>query len=335
MQGHEKISQIYAENKKAGHMQGSFGDPDAFVRVYTGEKGEGFWGGSIYFDQPTDLFHLFYLNINANEFWRRHNHNQRDQTEKICKEIGHAVSGNMVDWQALGPVVAFDHDWWDSGGVAEADVIYHDGRYYMIYAGMIHGAGDTVCLATSDDLSQWTVHPDNPVFTPDPSWSTWDRGTYTRSTPHGVYRIGDEYYIYLTTQTRESAAIGAAKSKNLIDWEDLGPVMTMPYALTSPKHPECPHLVQRDGLFHLIYSHNGTNWIAVSDNPTEFHHTYPWMRALDARIFQINDRWFISSMAQQTMFDMFRPDRSGLYLAGIQWQGNVPLIRPLRQDDAD
>jgi len=40
-------------------------------------------------------------------------------------------------------------------------------------------------------------------------------------------------------------------------------------------------------------------------------------------------------MAQQTMFDLFRPDRSGLYLAGIQWQGNVPLIRPLRQDDAD
>jgi len=193
-------------------------------------------------------FHLFYLRRLPEE-----------SGPERCP-WGHAVSDDLFEWKELpdafepGGVGAPD-----SGGCWTGSVVERGGVFHAYYTG--HAPGhpsrpQSVCLATSQDLTQWEKEPLNPVLLPDPRWyeaSDW-------RDPYVFWHPGErQYWMLLTARLRKPAAaprrgcVAVATSPDLRKWEVRGPLWS-PYSVHAP---ECPDLWRDGETWRLLFS-NGT-----------------------------------------------------------------------------
>jgi predicted GH43/DUF377 family glycosyl hydrolase len=112
--------------------------------------------------------------------------------------IGYATSVDGISWQrdtinnpVLEPGVT---GLWDGKWVWYPQVLFNDNMYYMYYAGTNVGYWGTVevGLATSTDgITQWTKHSQNPVLSPSPGM--WDGQKVEASS---VKLIGDSLWMW-------------------------------------------------------------------------------------------------------------------------------------------
>ena len=165
--------------------------------------------------------------------------------------IGHAVSTDLKNWtslpDALLPDPSLPHE---GNSIATGSVVKRDDTYFMLYVGC-GNMGHCICLATSKDLIKWRKHPGNPVlkkdsryYDPDGCWAD----PFIVKNPDG-----DGYHIFFKAHDKSKpkgyrGAIGAAFSKDFINWEVLPPVFSSGLLL----EPEVPAVYHLDGKYYLI-----------------------------------------------------------------------------------
>lgn len=124
-------------------------------------------------------------------------------------------------------------------------VIRHDEQYWMfVCAGGATPETYRIHLATSDDCTTWTRHPENPLVVD---------GFEARDPM--VLRIGDRWVMYYTATTEPSGGnhvVVATESDDLVHWEGRHVVYTDEHVGSYGGPTESPFVVERDGTFHLF-----------------------------------------------------------------------------------
>ena len=154
--------------------------------------------------------------------------------------LGHATSTDLIHWTeqpyALGPDPNDPRDdltpW---SGCVNTD---HQGKFYFYYTMRgtdADGMSQRIGLALSDDLYHWTRYPNNPALIPDPRYylsyetpllkNTVDcRDMIIVDDPEGNGYVGIFAARYPGgDEQAQTAVFGAARSYDLIHWEQLPP----------------------------------------------------------------------------------------------------------------
>lgn len=208
------------------------------------------------------LFHLIYIRAVAVSNW----------PEYPSFNFGHAVSGNLVDWDIKDPVLQTveEGEGFDTYQVWAPHIIKHQGKYWNFYTGVNDSVSQAICLATSDDLYNWERYDANPIITSLP-WGAWSETAWSDCRDPMVLKDGDVFYCYYTaarvnpdTDQTESC-LGVASSKDLLNWKDEG-FRRLEHTLTTP--PESPFVVKRKGEYYLFYTNYKYGIVYVkSDDP--------------------------------------------------------------------
>ena len=198
---------------------------------------------------------------------------------------------NRVDWERRGEIMRANRhagesldDWDDEEWIQSPFVVKHDQRYWMFYGGHKASPGrlttfDTmrrsdcqICLMTSNDGLEWTRYRNEaglsrvfvgPGETRDPC----------------VITVGYQWYCYYAGYEFEGLTelpgVYLRTSADLILWSE-------PMLVHRDRHSEfgsslwdteCPHVVERHGIFYLFRTENyalARTHVFWSTDPTDF-----------------------------------------------------------------
>jgi beta-fructofuranosidase len=178
---------------------------------------------------PDEPFHMYFLQAprSIGDPELRHN----------LANVGHAISHDLRQWEYKGTSFGVGPpDAWDDFTIWTGSVIRHDDRWVMFYTGRNRSEGGTVQrigLAVSDDLHIWRRPTDRPVLEPDPRWYQQrddSAGIACDCRDPWVIRHDDRWLMYFTSSSHETSrdgcgTVGLATSRDLLEWEHLGPVL--------------------------------------------------------------------------------------------------------------
>jgi beta-fructofuranosidase len=178
--------------------------------------------------------------------------------------VGHAVSIDLVEWDVLpdallpGPPGA-----WDDRAIWTGSVVESGGLWHLFYTGTSlaeDGSIQRVGLAVSQDLHEWSRHPDNPIIESDARWYEQLDPTVW---PHLAWRdpwifpdeTGNGWHALITARGTSGpgnrrGVLGSARSADLIHW-------TVEPPLASPglfHHLEVPQVFRVRDRWYLIFS---------------------------------------------------------------------------------
>lgn len=273
-----------------------------------------------------------------------------DNETRFC----HAVSDDLLQWQMLEPAFSIsDPPRLDSGHIYAPMIFPHEGKYYMFYTGLVEEKhGMRIFLAISDDLEHWQRHSDGPVFQSDPSWAAYrTEGVYGQPPgpcgcrdPHVIAHPDHGFVLYFAEHVKpdaargiepwEYAAIGAATSKDLVRWQDRGPVLVR--HCRSPEvnfhlSPESPYVIRHNDRYYLFWKSGSCTRYVMSEDPLDFQNREEYVLATShaSEIVEWEGTWFVTSCSRLIDdVDHATSDRArGLYLAGIEWDSLWPRVR--------
>lgn len=205
-------------------------------------------------DEQAGLVHMFYLT------W------PLDADTPTTTVIGHAISGDLVKWQALppalepGPTPA-----WDDLKLCSGSVSRHGGRYWMAYSATSSADSSVaepwrvqrVGLAVSDDLAVWHKLPGNPVTEAAPphyeGMATGERRMVHWRDPF-LFAGPDAAYQLVCARRTEGdpvtrGTVGLARSTDMRRWELLAPLEHERIA----QEMEVPQVYEIDGRWYLVF----------------------------------------------------------------------------------
>lgn len=214
------------------------------------------WIWDFWFAQEGESTHIFYLQTpkSIGDPEKRHWH----------ATIGHAVSQDMVHWEALpdalmpAPAPAFD-----DLAIWTGSVILHDGLWYMFYTGLSqaeNGRIQRIGLATSSDMIKWKRHSSSPVIHLDPRWyeqlntAIWPsegwRDPHIMLDPHS-----GQFHAFITARVKTGdrltrGTIAHAISGDLLNWQVQPPLML----LRQFEHMEVPQNIVHGNKYYLLFS---------------------------------------------------------------------------------
>ena len=197
--------------------------------------------------------HMFYLQFYGKNSTRR---------PEDANWLGHAVSTDLLHWSekplAIGPGPdggLEDMQPWTGCVVAQAGKFYF---FYTMRSKSDQGYGQKIGLATSPDLEHWERYPGNPVIVPDDRYYV----SYEHPLPKNTVDCRDLVVIpdpkgsgwlgYFAARVHagsapQTAAIGLARSSDLIHWEQLPPAF-VPGNISAI---EVPDVYQIDGRWYM------------------------------------------------------------------------------------
>lgn len=185
-------------------------------------------------DHRTGQVHAFYLQCRRPD---------GDRCEREADSLGHAVSSNLLDWTELPPVLppmpkgqVGDLQSW-TGSTIECN-----GTYYMFYT--LRSSRDqyriqSIGMAESPDLYNWTPYPGNPIITPDSRWYN----TEESPSVHGLVCCRDLMVVkhdkrpgwfgvfatrIVSEEIQQGAAFAGAYTEDFHYWEQTAPVFRAP-----------------------------------------------------------------------------------------------------------
>ena len=180
-------------------------------------------------------------------------------------QIGHAISGNLVDWEYVGVALEPGPEGaWDGQTLATGSVMERGGRYWMAFTGCENEGFRTqrVGMAVSDDLIQWEKMPGNPCTQAGPPH--YERtGTGKRRMIHWrdpfLFEHGDAAYQFVCARRSDGAVaargtVAVARSWNMVDWDILGPLEHDRIA----EEMEVPQLYHIGGRWYLVFCTPGS-----------------------------------------------------------------------------
>ena len=179
-------------------------------------------------------------------------------------DIGHAVSGNLVDWEYVGLALERGSNGeWDSQTLSTGSVIQRDGRSWMAYSAIrsnenppsrkVHRVG----IAVSDDLYQWTKYSASPVNERAPRYYERlgpVRRAYGQWRDPFLYDAGEQVYQYVCARGRSAdrdrrGTVGVATSRDMATWQVGPPLDVDPVA----KELEVPQVYHIGGRYYLVF----------------------------------------------------------------------------------
>lgn len=127
--------------------------------------------------------------------------------------IDYASSADGVRWKKEGTAFIADDAGWELGRVqAPTKPVWHDGKYWMFYAGGPR-LPENICMigyATSIDLKVWQKNPDFVI--------SHLNGSVNKANDPFVYRENDLYYMFYTTYPNEEVFFRT--SADLTTWSE-------------------------------------------------------------------------------------------------------------------
>ncbi|MFB9746575.1 glycosyl hydrolase family 32 [Leifsonia shinshuensis] len=224
---------------------------------------DGHWVWDFWLADDGERYHLYYLHAptSLGDPQLRHRN----------ARIGHAISGDLVEWEDLGEVLsAGDAGDIDSSATWTGSVVRgDDGLWRMFYTGSRFLSPseitnvETIGVAVSDDLHTWRKDP-RLQLQADPAWyeilpdGTWHEEAWRDP---WVFRdsAGEGWHMLVTARARgarsrrdtDRGVVGHARSADLLHW-------TVQPPLSSPgggfAHLEVPQTVRLGGRDLLLFS---------------------------------------------------------------------------------
>ncbi len=208
----------------------------------------------------TDEVHAFYLQCKRPGSTR---------TDREADSLGHAVSTNLLDWQELPPVLPPDEPGCPGDMQSwTGSTIERDGTYYMYYT--IRSSADSakhqsIGLAMSTDLMNWTKYEGNPVIEPDGRWYN----TRENPAPNDLVDCRDLMVVkhpdqpgYFgvfatripTDELPQGSVFAGAYTEDMVQWQQTSPV----YRSAQDRYSivEMPDLFELDGKWYLTILEN-------------------------------------------------------------------------------
>ena len=170
--------------------------------------------------------------------------------------VAHFVSEDLINWEtwpvAVLPGAPGEPD---AGMIATGTVVEHDARFYLFYTA---GPAQTICLATSNDLTHWAKHSANPIVT---AATGWYAAGHWRDPYVFFNRAEGCWWMLLGARVRgrpgpRSGCVGLAKSTDLLSWQCHAPL----WAPGIGPHCDCPQLVEHDRRWYLLYLQRNTRY---------------------------------------------------------------------------
>lgn len=177
--------------------------------------------------------------------------------------IGHAESTDLRDWTVVSDVTAPSAlGAWDDKSTWTGSVIWHDGRWVMLYTGTSHaeeGLVQRVGMLTSDDLYHWERVPE-PVLTAHPDFhemldlTMWHDQAWRDPWMH-VDPSDGHVHVFVTARSNQGdrydrGVIAHARSRDLLTWEML-PSITAPPGFGQL---EVPQLVTLGDRWYMLFA---------------------------------------------------------------------------------
>lgn len=213
---------------------------------------------------PDDRWHVFSITGDLHS-----DHGWSFQGQE--RTFSHGSSADLRHWTIHPPVLTItDQKYPDGNGYYEnrniwaPHVIEHDGRYWMFYTSINKSVSQSVSLATSTNLFEWTEYEHNPVFNLEGvEWANWGRDHWSDCRDPALLIDGDKFYLYVTANAKgpgESGAIAVAESDDLIHWKNPSIAVRGPIVSESPQ-------VWKDGDTYCMFTSAHGAATYVSDHP--------------------------------------------------------------------
>lgn len=256
------------------------------------------------------LYHLFYTRRNVNV--------PLDSTEK---DLGHAVSVDLISWSQLDPVLPVRPGFWDNHHIWAPHIVESDGVFYMFYTGVSHIPGvyhyhQRIGLATSGDLLNWNRLDEPVMWCEDAPWTycnTLSADTAIRDA-FVMPSTGTpgEWWMYFSTSFAEeplSMVTGVVETPDLggASWIDRGPLAVTGPSVTGSHLCESPHLFDHDGLWFLMWTTNKSQPLvyATSADPIGPAEAWTYRGTLSAMLGFDTSPWFASEHMRVGLIDYF------------------------------
>lgn len=117
------------------------------------------------------------------------------------------------------PIVSPEGTTWESAGTFNPAVLFHDGRFLMLYRAQDTARTSRLGYAESTDGIHFTRRPE-PVFVPETDYEK-DGGV---EDPR-LHKFGDSYYLTYTGYNKKDAQLSLATSRDLLHWERKGVIL--------------------------------------------------------------------------------------------------------------
>lgn len=211
-------------------------------------KSRRLWDTTLFF--WNDKFHMFYLNQNESG------------------TLGHAVSKNLIRWveKDLINLQGTPGSWNEKGVPLTGCIVRHKNLFYL-YGGtkdpdtrkQIYG------LFLSDDLYNWKPYSNNPVLEPESPYCTeplpYDDYMFSAwRDPKIIKNSKGIFHAFLCARMPEwssestGACVAHLKSRDLINWESLQPVVI---AGDKVRYCEVPDIFKINDVYYLIFLDHG------------------------------------------------------------------------------
>lgn len=254
-------------------------------------------------------------------------------TEGNERTFSHGTSKDLRNWTYHNPVISISDETYPDGNGKFKDqnvwaphVIYHKGLYYMFYTSVNSHISQSVSLATSKDLFNWTEHDKNPVFTLENlDWATWGRTHWSDGRDPAIFKDGDTFYMLTTAHSaiaEPRGILSVAESKDLIHWTN--PQIALRYLAAMESSQIWKH---KDKYFMTTSAHGQGTWI--SDRPDKgwkkldfprppvqtMEKDVPTSASYAEEVFQLEDTDVIASLT-------WRHQGNTIYISKIIYDAN-------------
>jgi predicted GH43/DUF377 family glycosyl hydrolase len=127
----------------------------------------------------------------------------------------------FTDWSRASnePIVSPKGTTWESAGTFNPAVLFHDGKFFMLYRAQDTAGTSRLGYAESRDGIHFTRRPE-PVFVPERDYEK-DGGV---EDPR-LQKFGDTYYLTYTGYSKKDAQLCLATSRDLLHWERKGVIL--------------------------------------------------------------------------------------------------------------
>lgn len=229
---------------------------------------------AMYYDNLSNYMHTFYIRFKNLGSWYQDSTNSND--------FGHerALGSNLNIWYIKPGILNITTSGgWDNAHVWAPSVVKEGNNYYMLYTGVenytipsLHK--ERIGLATSTNLDVWTRRTGNNcagstgdgcVWDCNLSWTSWGKnisGEWYNQCRDPFFFKDDNGYYYMVYSTAlypytGNMVIGLAKSSDLINWTDLGPIN-----VTKRAKAESSHIIKQNGYYYLFWT-SGPSGLSV------------------------------------------------------------------------